>query len=216
MDLAGFPKDAYYLYQSRWTDKPVLHLLPHWNWKEGDTVDVVAYTNLPEVELFLNGESMGSRMLGPDTLHLHWKVPFRPGELKAVGKKEGSGALEASVRTAGAPARIELAADRNILAGDKKDLAFITVTVTDKDGNPVPDADNLIRFALEGPAVIAGVANGYQASHEHFQADFRKCFNGKCLLVLRSGDSPGQVSVTASSASLEPSTIHLRIKTNPR
>jgi beta-galactosidase len=216
VDLAGFPKDAYYLYKSRWTDEPVLHLLPHWNWKEGDTVDVIAYTNLPEVELFLNGESQGIRNLGPEVLHLRWRVPFRPGELKAIGRKEGAEVLETQVRTAGPPARIELAADRNLLACDKKDLSFITVTVTDRDGNPVPDAGNLIRFAVEGPAGIAGVANGYPASHEHFKADFRKCFNGKCLLVIRAGDSPGQVRVTASSASLEPATIHLRTKANPR
>jgi beta-galactosidase len=216
VDLAGFPKDAYYLYQSRWTDEPVLHLLPHWNWQEGDTVDVVAYTGCSEVELFLNGESQGIRTMDGDRLHLHWKVPFQPGELKAVGRKDGMPVLESSVRTAGTPSRIELAADRDLLAAGKKDLSFITVTVTDEDGIPVPYADNLIRFSVEGPGSIAGVDNGNPVSHEHFRADFRKCFNGKCLLVVRSGDSPGLVRVSASSASLESASIHLKSKANPR
>jgi beta-galactosidase len=212
VDLAGFPKDAYYLYKSRWTDEPVLHLFPHWNWNTGDTVDVVAYTSCAEAELFLNGESQGIRTIEEDRLHLHWRVPFRPGTLKAIGSRDGVPVLESVVRTAGPPEKIELAPDRNRLSADKKDLSFITVTVTDKHGIPVPDADHLIRFSIDGPATIAGVDNGNPVSHEHFRAEFRKCFNGKCLLVVRAGDSPGVVHVRASSAGLEPAVIQLRSK----
>lgn len=210
VDLAGFPKDAYYLYKSRWTTEPVLHIFPHWNWQEGDTIDVVAYTNCQEAELFLNGTSFGTKTFDNDKLHLHWKVPYTAGELKAIGRTNGVTVLEKYVRTAGPPARIELTPDRDLLLAGTKDLSFVTITVTDQDGNMVPDADHLIQFSIEGPGIIAGVDNGNPVSHEPFRAESRKCFNGKCLLVLRSADRPGRLHVTASAAGLETESVVLR------
>ena len=177
IDLAGFPKDIYYMYQSEWTDKDVLHIFPHWNWKEGEEVDVWAYyNNADEVELFLNGQSLGSRKKEENVFHVSWRVPFSPGTLKAVSRKNGKEVLTREIRTAGKAASISLTADRNKISADGKDLSFITVEVTDKDGNLVPDAENLISFGVEGPAFIAGVDNGSQTSHESFKAPERKAF----------------------------------------
>jgi beta-galactosidase len=190
VDLAGFPKDPYYFYQSEWTDKPVLHIFPHWNpvnkngtgWKEGQPVDVWAYTNCDEVELFLNGKSFGSKKKEGDNLHLVWNMKFEPGILKAVGKKNGKEFLIKEIKTAGTPAKIFLEADRNPINADGSDLSFITVKVIDKDGTLVPNADNLIHFRIEGEGIIAGVDNGLQTSMESFKANYRKAFNGKCLV----------------------------------
>ncbi len=134
IDLAGFPKDGYYFYQSEWTKKPMLHLFPHWNWQPGQTVDVWAYTNQDEVELFLNSQSLGKKVKTADTFQLVWKVPFAPGLLKAVAYKNGSQVLEKSIQTAGAPAKILLAADRVRIKADGRDLSFVTVEIADKNG----------------------------------------------------------------------------------
>ena len=206
IDLAGFPKDIYYMYKSEWTDEDVLHLLPHWNWKEGQTVDVWAYTNCDDVELFLNGRSLGKKSKEGDDLHLVWHVPWQAGELKAVGHRGGREITDV-VRTAGAPARLVLHADRQVIHADGKDLSFVTVTVTDKNGIPVPDADNLVKFSLEGPMTIAGVDNGSETSMEPFKADHRKAFNGKCLVILRSSGHDGATTLTATSDGLEPATV---------
>lgn len=203
IDLCGFPKDVYYLYQSEWTDQPVLHVFPHWNWKEGQTVDVWAYYNCAdEVELFLNGKSLGVRQKKAGEFHVMWRVPFRPGTIKAVSRKAGQAVLETEIRTAGPAVKIELAADRNKIHADSNDISFITVKVTDADGNMVPDASNLIRFELEGPGLIAGVDNGYQASMEPFKASSRKAFNGMCLLIVRSKETAGKIKVKAGSDGL--------------
>ena len=138
VDLAGFPKDVYYMYQSEWTDKNVLHVFPHWNWKAGQTVDVWAYYNkADEVELFVNGKSVGKRSKKGDDLHVMWRIPFEAGTLKAISRKGGKEVLVKEVKTAGAPAKIELIADRKNIKADGKDLSFITVRVVDKDGNLV-------------------------------------------------------------------------------
>ncbi len=208
IDLAGFPKDIYYMYQSEWTDKPVLHLFPHWNWQSGQIVDVCAYySQADEVELFLNGKSLGVKKKGSDELHVMWRVPFEPGELKAVSRKDGATVLTSVVRTAGAPVKIELVADRDTIRNDALDLSFITVKILDKDGNLVPDADNQVRFDLSGPGVIAGVDNGYQASLEPFKASERKAFQGMCLAIVRSQRQPGNIVLKAGSDGLEPAVL---------
>ena len=150
VDLAGFPKDAYYMYQSEWTDKPVLHLFPHWNWSEGDTVDVWVYTNAEEVELFLNDQSLGTKEKSDDDLHLMWRVPFSPGTLKAIGRKDGKEYATDEVKTAGEPAKIIMSADRSDIKADGSDLSFVTVKIVDKDGTVVPHADNLVNFDISG------------------------------------------------------------------
>ncbi len=208
VDLAGFPKDSYYMYQSEWTDKPVLHILPHWNWESGKSVEVWAYYNkADEVELYLNGKSMGKRSKENDDLHVMWKVNFEPGTLKAVSRKNGKEILIREVRTAGAPAKIELIADRNNIKADGKDLSFITVKVLDAAGNVVPNAENLIDFEVEGNGFIAGVDNGFQASLEPFKAYYRKAFHGLCLAILQSTEQTGTIRLKATSAGLTPSSI---------
>ena len=202
VDLAGFPKDVYYLYQSEWTDTPVLHLFPHWNWSEGETVDVWAYYNgADSVALFLNEKSVGFSSKTEDRLHAFWRVAYEPGTLTAVSYKDGKEYLRRSVKTAGEPNGLELSADRDVFIADGSDLSFVTVRVIDRDGNPVPDADNMIHFSVEGPAAIVAVDNGSQVSHEPFRANYRKAFHGKCLVVIRAGSDPGKVTLTASSES---------------
>ena len=212
VDLAGFPKDAYYMYQSEWTDKDVLHVFPHWNWNQGDTVDVWAYFNQEEVELFLNGKSMGSKRKVVNEFHVMWRLKFEPGTLRAVGKTNGQEVMVKEIHTAGSPAKIKLTADRSELRADGKDLSFITVQILDKDGHIVPKADNLVHFSIDGEAKIASVDNGDPTSHEPFKANYRRAFNGKCLAIVQTGYKPKKVNVTATSEGLESTILTLEIK----
>jgi beta-galactosidase len=223
VDLAGFPKDRYYLYQSVWSDKPMVHLLPHWNWEErtGQEIPVMVYTNQDEVELLLNGRSLGRKKrfaepveipVGPNVsadgkfitkYRLLWRVPFQPGTLRAVAYQNGRETVSQEVRTAGPPARIRLLPDRNVIQADGDDLSFITVRIEDKDGNLCPLASNLVQFKLSGPATIAGVDNGNAATVEPFHADHRQAFKGLALLIVRSRQSqPGEIRVSAASENL--------------
>ncbi len=205
VDLAGFPKDAYYMYQSEWTNKPVLHIFPHWNWQPGKTVDVWAYYNFAdEVELFLNGRSLGVKKKQGDDLHVIWRVKYEPGTLKAVSRLNGKTVLVKEIKTAGPAAKIDLITDKNILKADGTDLSYITVRVTDAQGNLVPDADNKIQFEVSGAGFIAGVDNGLQTSLEPFQASSRKAFNGLCLAIVQSTHRAGVITVKASSPGLVP------------
>ena len=213
IDLAGFPKDVYYLYQSLFTAKPVLYIFPHWNWQAGQTVDVWAYyNNADEVELFLNGKSLGSKRKEGDDLHVMWRVNYAPGVLKAVSKKNGKKVLEKIISTAGAPAAIVLSADRNIINADGNDLCFVTVKLVDKNGNMVPDADNLVKFDLSKNGSIAGVDNGSPVSMESFKASSRKAFNGMCLAVIKSNGQSGNISLKATAEGLTPATIYINAK----
>jgi len=212
VDLAGFPKDVYYMYQSEWTDKPVLHVFPHWNWKEGQLIDVWAYTNCDEVELFLNGKSMGTKRKTGDDIHLMWRLKFTPGILKAVGRKDGKEILTREIKTADKPYKIFLEADRNVIKADGKDLSFVTVKILDKDGTLVPYADNLVNFEITGEGKIAGVDNGSQTSHEPFKANYRKAFNGLCLAVIQSNGKAGKIKLTAKSENLLPASIEIEAK----
>ena len=212
VDLAGFPKDAYYLYKSEWTDKPVLHLFPNWNWKENDTVDVWAYTNCKEVELFLNGKSLGTKSKIDDELHLMWRVPYTPGTLKAIGYTGGKVILTTEVKTASAPVKIVLEADRNVISADSLDMSFITVKVLDKEGLLVPYADNLIKFDISGEGKIAAVDNGLETSLEPFKADYRKAFNGLCLAVIQANNKKGIITLNATSEGLDGASIEINVK----
>lgn len=210
IDLAGFPKDAYYLYQSEWTTQPVLHLLPHWNWRPGQTVDVWAYYNqADEVELFLNGKSLGTKKKATNDLHVFWRVPYAPGTLQAVSRKAGQTVLTRTINTAGPAAKIELTTDRSKLQADGKDLSFLTVRVLDAAGNLVPDAANLVKFTVSGPGSVAGVDNGYQASLEPFKADSRKAYNGMCLAIIQTTEKGGTITVQATAEGLAPATVTL-------
>ena len=214
VDLAGFPKDVYYLYQGEWTNKSVLHLLPHWNWEAGKTVDVWAYySNADEVELFLNGKSLGTKSKQGDSLHIAWKVNYEPGILKAVSRKNGTVVKTTEVKTAGAPARIELSADRSSIRSNDHDLSFITVKIVDKNGIMVPNADNDVKFKLSGAdSFLAGVDNGSQTSHESFKADHRKAFNGLALAIIGAKNKPGTVTITATADGLPSASLPITIK----
>lgn len=205
VDLAGIPKDVYYLYQAEWqTEKTVLHLFPHWNWKPGEEVDLWCYyNNADEVELFVNGRSQGVRSKSKDVLHAFWRVTFEPGQCRVVSRKGGKVVAERVVNTADRPAALRLVPDRTRIHADGDDLCFVTVEVVDKDGNLCPNAQNLVEFAVEGTARIEGVDNGSPFSLERFKDTRRKAFYGKCMVVLRSDARPGNVRLTAKSEGLE-------------
>ncbi|MCD7899689.1 MAG: DUF4982 domain-containing protein [Bacteroides sp.] len=211
VDLAGFPKDIYYMYQSEWSNKPVLHLFPHWNWTSGQTIDMWAYYNqADEVELFINGKSQGVKSKEKDVFHVMWRVTYEPGTVKVIARKEGKEVMHKEIRTAGEAARIRLTQDRSVIQTDGTDLCFITVEVTDANGNICPLADHLINFSVEGQAFIAGVDNGSQTSMESFKAPYRKAFNGKCLVVLQNNGKKGGIQLTASSDRLQANTIYIQ------
>ncbi len=213
IDLAGFPKDIYYMYQSEWSAKTVLHILPHWNWKKGDTVDVWAYYNHADnVELFLNGKSLGTRKKTGEDLHVKWRVPFEPGTLKAVSKMNGDIVLTKEIKTAGMPAKIILIADRDKIIADGKDLSFVTVKIVDTQGNLVPDASNKVKFKLTGEGKISGVDNGSETSMESFKGSERKAFNGLALAVIQSKEKAGMILLTATSPNLQPATLQIKVK----
>jgi len=212
IDLAGFPKDVYYMYQSEWTNQNVLHIFPHWNWKPGTAVDIWAYyNNADEVELFLNGKSLGVKSKSGDELHVKWRVPFVAGSLKAISRKDGKIVLITETKTAGAPAKIILSADRNQVKADGNDLSFITAKVVDVNGVLVPDAANLIQFSVTGNAVIVGTDNGCQTSMESFKATSHKAFNGLCLAVIQAGVKAGAITITATSKGLSPASVKISV-----
>jgi beta-galactosidase len=218
VDLAGFPKDVYYMYQSEWTNKPVLHIFPHWNWPQapvgepGKIIDVWAYyNNADEVELFLNGKSLGIRKKINDDLHVMWRVPFEAGTVKAISRKNGKTVLTTEIKTAGKPAKIELTADRKIIRADGKDLSFITARILDKDGNMVPGADDLIEFSISGNANIAATDNGYQADTGSFTSHKRRAWKGMALVIVKSSSKKGNSTLIASSPGLYSGTIALKI-----
>jgi beta-galactosidase len=226
LDTCGFTKDSYYFYQSQWTERPVLHLLPHWNWKgrEGDVIPVTCYTNCDTVELFVNGKSWGvkgyefpregmegtygsypPRASEPRTtgdLHLSWDVPYAPGTLRAVGRKAGKAVLVTEVATTGEPFALHLSVDRKILAADRRDLAHVRVEVQDEQGRIVPEADSEIDFSVEGEGQLLGVDNGNPMSHESYKAARRRAFHGLCLALVQATDRSGKVRIVASSAGL--------------
>lgn len=213
VDLAGFPKDAYYMYQSEWTDKAVLHVYPHWNWTEGEPVDIWAYyNNADEAELFLNGVSQGVKKKEDGQFHVSWRLNFERGTIKVVSRKNGKEVLAREIKTAGDPSQIRLTADRPTIKADGKDLSFITVEVLDKDGNLCPNADDLIQFNITGKGTIAGVDNGNPISMERFKDTKRKAFYGKCLVVVQSERSRGTINLTASSGNLKKAEIRLNTK----
>ena len=199
IDLAGFPKDSYYMYQSEWTSKPMLHLFPHWNWHQGQTIDLWAYyNNADEVELFVNGRSCGVRRKGEHEYHVGWRVKFEPGEVKAVSRKNGKEVCSQTIKTAGQPDHIKLSVDYK-----GKNTSFITVEVVDKDGNLCPWAENQIEFSTTGDAKIIGTDNGCQTSMERFQAPRRKAFFGKCMVVVKGNGNLFAKAIDLKQASIK-------------
>ncbi len=223
VDLAGFPKDRFYLYQSLWSKAPMVHVLPHWNWqgREGQAIPVMIYTNAEEAELIVNGKSLGRKKRGSEPVELPvgpniskdgkyqskfrlmWQVPYAPGSIKAVAYNGGKAVATKEIKTAGAPARVRLIPDRTQISANGEDLSFVTVRIEDKDGNLCPAADNLVRFKVEGAGAIAAVDNGNAATTESFQGDSRKAFSGMALLIVRSNRGKGgAIKVAAASEGL--------------
>ncbi len=210
MDICGFPKDSYYYYKAWWTNEPVLHLFPHWNWagKEGQEIPVWVHSNCEEVELFLNGVSLGRQTVTP-LRHLEWKVKYAPGKLVAKGLRKGR-PIEATRETTGTPAAIRLTADRSALAADNADLAVVTVEVVDAQGRVVPVADNKVTFTLTGPAKLIGVGNGDPSSHEPDKASSRSAFNGLAQALVQTTHTAGEITLEAASPHLTCARIALR------
>jgi beta-galactosidase len=213
VDLAGFPKDVYYLYQSQWTNKDVLHIFPHWNWEKGQTVDVWAYYNhADEVELYLNGVSLGKRSKQGDEMHVMWRVNYEPGTLKAVSRKDGKEVLVSEIKTAGAPVSIRLTPDHSTIKADGKDLSFVTVELLDKDGNVCPLANQLVKFSVEGDGAIVGTDNGDQNEHVSLKKPERKLFYGKCLAIVQGTSKPGVIKLKATVDGLPNQTVQITKK----
>jgi len=232
VDLVGLPKDRFYLYQSEWTTKPMVHLLPHWNWehKMGEEIPVVAYTNAESVELFVNGQSMGIKTKGVDTVTLPvklkhdksvthfeskyrvmWNVKYQPGAIKVIAYNGDEAVAEKEIKTAGLPYKIELVPDRRVINADGEDLSYVTVLIKDKEGNLCPNADNKINFDVKGAAVIEGVGNGDSATVEPFKADYRRAFYGKAMLIIKSKKAEqGVIKIRAHSDRLVSADISLK------
>ena len=222
VDLVGFPKDRFYLYQSKWRPEPMVHILPHWNWPEefkGKEIPVWAYTNAESVELFLNGTSLGTRdWTGVKEAHLAWQVPYAPGTLRAVARKGGKVVAEDRVETTSAPARIELQVDRASIRADGQDLAFVTVRIVDARGRlSRADGNHLVRFALSGGGSIAGVDNGDPTNHEPFRgptpaAAQHKSFHGLQMVIVRAPRSAATLTLRAEAQGLAGARATLRAR----
>lgn len=214
IDLAGLPKDVYYMYQSEWTTKPVLHIFPHWNWAAGQEVDVWAYyNNADEVELFLNGKSLGKKSKQNDDLHIFWRVKFEPGTLKAISRKEGKVVLEKEIHTAGPASKIDLKSDKKTIKKDGYELVYVTVSIVDEDGNMLPNANDLINFEVTGGGKLVGVDNGYQAGLDSFKASSCKVYNGKCIAIIQSNGKKGKIQLKASTGNgISDSIIEIGVK----
>jgi len=215
IDLAGFPKDRYYIYQARWRpDFPMAHILPHWTWPDrvGQVTPVHVYTSGDSAELFLNGKSLGRKTKGQFEYRLRWDdVVYQPGTLKVVAYKNGRQWATDVMKTTGPAAKLTLAADRAKITADGRDLSYVTVTVADHDGLLVPRSMNHIKFSVSGPGEIVATDNGDATSFEPFQAPEHNAFNGLALVIVRAKtDQPGTIKLTAESDGLAPETITIK------
>ena len=234
VDLAGLPKDRYYLYRSHWNEaEETLHILPHWNWagREGEVTPIFVYTNYPSAELFINGVSQGVRtkdssitvensrgaeaerdFVRQQRYRLMWMdTTYEPGEVKVIAyDAEGNAVAERVMRTAGEPYRIVLEADRSTIKADGRDLSFVTVKVVDKDGNLCPNADNLIKYSVKGAGFYRAGANGNPVSLELFHEPKMKLFSGMMTAIVQSTDKVGEITLTATAKGLKSATIVIR------
>jgi beta-galactosidase len=231
IDLCGFPKDGYYFYQSQWTKEPMVHVFPHWNWtgNEGRIITVIAYTNCDSVELFLNNKSYGiksaifpqqgvslawnkyNKPYIPATtsdLHLTWDVPYEPGTLKVIGRKNGKIVSE-EIRTTSKPSAIRLSVDRKTITADAQDIANVKVEIIDENGLVVPDANNLVEFKVEGDGKLIGTDNGNAEDKTMMKSKQRNAFNGLALAVVQSTLHAGNIRILATSEGLKPASIEV-------
>jgi Beta-galactosidase/beta-glucuronidase len=216
LDLAGFKKDRFYLYQSRWRPElPMAHILPHWNWPErkGLVTPVHVYTSGDEAELFLNGKSLGKKKKGEFEYRLKWdSVRYQPGELKVIAYKNGVKWAEDVMRTTEKASQLSATADRPAVQANGTDLIFITVRIEDKNKLLIPRSNNQLNFSIEGPGKIVATDNGDAASHELFQAKSKKAFNGLCLVIVAADKgATGSFRVKAESKGLKVATVKIDI-----
>ncbi|MGH9969958.1 MAG: beta-galactosidase GalA [Pyrinomonadaceae bacterium] len=218
MDTCGFPKDIFYYYQSWWGSKPVLHLLPHWNWagREGQQIDVWCFSNLDRVELFLNGLSLGSKRVERNS-HAEWKVSYAPGVLEARGSKNGQVVLNSKRETTGAPAKLLTRADRPTIAGDAEDVSIVTVEVADQENRLVPVASNEVTFKITGPGRLIGLGNGDPSCHELDRPASpiegqRSAFNGLCMAFVQALRELGEIRIETSAAGLKAASVLIKSK----
>jgi len=217
LDLAGFKKDRFYLYQSKWkSELPMAHILPHWNWPErkGQVTPVHVYTSGDVAELFLNGRSLGKKKKGQYEYRLRWDdVVYQPGELRVVAYKNGEKWAENVMKTTGRAVQLSASADRSVIKADNNDLAFITIKIEDRIGLLVPRSSNLVNFSIEGPGKIIAVDNGDAKSHDPFQASYRKVYNGMCLVIVKADKGAiGSFSVKAESKGLKSAAVTVNIE----
>lgn len=224
IDLAGFKKDRFYLYQSRWRpDLPMAHILPHWNWSArtplepdriGQITPVHVFTSGDEAELFLNGRSLGKKKKAAFEYRLRWDtIKYEPGELKVIAYKDGKKWADQIVRTTGNAARLILNTDRNIINADGEDLSFITAKVADSNGLAVPEANNKVTFGIEGPGEIVATDNGDPANLVSFALKEREAYSGLVLAIVRSEKGkPGVIKINASSPGLKPAIVEIKSK----
>jgi len=220
VDLCGFPKDIFYYLQSWWGTKPVIHIMPHWNWKEreGENVKVTIYSNTEEVELVLNNKSLGKKRMEKNG-HLDWNVTYQPGTLVAKGFTRGKPSISEQIATTDVPAKVILISDRMVLNADGEDVAVITVQLEDTKNRIVPTANNEVAFILSGPGKIIGVGSGDPASHdpEQFVENSsnpgpqwkRKTFNGLAQIIVKTTTQTGNITLTANSDGMAPAFLSL-------
>ena len=203
IDLCGFPKDSYYFYQSRWTDTPMVHILPHWTWPglEGKDIPVVCYSNCDAVELFRDDVSLGTQQIG-DAMSLRWDVEYQPGRISAVGYRGGVAAATCAHSTASAPASIRLRCDESSIRTDRTGIAHVVATIVDAEGRLVPNGDHDISVEVEGPAGLVGLENGDPIDTTNYKIGHRRAFGGMLLAIVQAGEAAGAVTITASAAGL--------------
>jgi beta-galactosidase len=216
LDVCGFPKNIYYYYKSWWTNEDILHISPHWNWPEklGKPIDVWVNTNADEVELFLNGKSLGKKIM-PRNSHLQWDVNYEPGILEAIAYKNGK-KLTSKVETTNQAVKVIAVADKSSVLADGKDGVVVNVSIVDDKGREVPNANNMVYFKLSGDAKIIGVGNGDPSSHEPDKcadgAWQRSAFNGKCQVIIQAGNTVGDVKLEVKSNGLSSIVVEINQK----
>jgi beta-galactosidase len=217
IDTCGFPKDSFYYYRSWWTDEPVLHLFPHWNWPglEGKEIAVWVYSNLDKVELVVNGKSLGAKEVKKDS-HVAWDVTYAPGSIAARGYKDGKVVMTEKRETTGAAAKLLMAADRREISSDGEDVAMFTVAVHDAKGRLVPITDNEVSFRVSGSGRLIGVGNGDPTDQESDKGTSRKAFSGLCMAIVQSTKAVGDITVEATSPGLASATVTIAARSATR
>ena len=218
LDLAGFAKGPYYLYQSQWNKTPMVHLDPHWTHpgKEGVEIPVVVYTNQTSAELFLNGKSLGEKAFaerGADDMQLVWLVPYQAGKLTVVAKNSGKEIVSKTIHTAGKAHSIAITADKTVVQANQTDVIHLTLDVVDKQGHFVPEANNRLQIDIEGPATLIGVENGDILDLEPHKVPTRKAFMGKVLALIQTTDVSGAITITISGEGLQPQQLVIQSNT---